>query len=79
MIVLAALTIAAIKPAINLVQSYRQVSQTRVDLHAAQAETDRLQRRVKHLQGDAVLRREARRQGMIEPGESAWVVNGIKR
>lgn len=77
--VLALLAVSAIKPAVNLIQSYRLVSQTRVHLHATQAETDRLQRRVKHLRGDAVLRREARRQGMVGAGEQAWVVNGIKR
>ncbi|MCO5315643.1 MAG: hypothetical protein M9938_05725 [Solirubrobacterales bacterium] len=77
--VLSLLALAAIKPAVNLVQNYRLVSQTRVRLHAAQAETDRLERKVKHLRGDSVLRLEARRQGMIEPNERAWVVNGAGR
>lgn len=74
-----ALAFAAIKPAVNLFHNYRLVSETRVRLHETRAQTDQLERRVKHLRGDAVLRREARRQGMIEPGEQAWVVNGIKR
>ncbi len=77
--VVAMLAFSAIKPAVNLFQNYRLVSETRERLHATQARTDQLERRVKHLRGDAVLRREARRQGMIEPGEQAWVVNGIKR
>lgn len=77
--VVAFLMFSAIRPAVNLFENYRLVSQTRVRLHATQAETYRLEQRVKHLRGDAVLRREARRQGMIVPGEQAWVVNGIKR
>lgn len=78
-LVVATLALMAIKPAFNLMQNYRLVSETRERLHATQAETDRLERRVKHLQGDAVLRREARRQGMVESGEEAWVVDGLKR
>lgn len=75
-LVIAFLAFSAIKPALNLMHSYRQVSETRERLHSTLGVADRLERRVKHLRGDTVLTREARRQGMIEPGENAWVVSG---
>ncbi len=76
---LALLAVLAIKPAVNAFHNYRLVGQTKERLYAAQEENYRLQRQVKHVRGEAVLRREARRQGMIDSGEQAWVVNGIKR
>jgi len=78
-LVVAMLALSAIKPAWNLAHTYRLVGHTKERLHQAQAENARLERRGKHLRGDNVLRREARRQGMIEADEQAWVVNGIKR
>ncbi len=78
-LVLALLAVLAIKPAWNLVHTYRLVGHTKERLYAAQEENATLERRVKHVRGEVVLRREARRQGMIDSGEQAWVVNGIKR
>ncbi|MBK5231776.1 MAG: septum formation initiator family protein [Thermoleophilia bacterium] len=66
-------------PLYNLARTYRQAGATKVELHRVQAENTQLERRVKHVRGDSVLRREARRQGLIVPGEQAYVVNGIKR
>ncbi|MDQ2621653.1 MAG: septum formation initiator family protein [Actinomycetota bacterium] len=77
-LVIALLVILAVKPAINAFQNYRLVGHTKERLYAAQEENARLERQVKHVRGDAVLRREARRQGMIDSGEQAWVVNGVK-
>jgi len=67
-----------VSPLINLARTYRSAGATKVELHRVQAVNDQLERRVKHVKGDSVLRREARRQGMIVPGEQAYVVNGIK-
>jgi len=64
-------------PLMNLAKTYRQAGASKVQLHAVQAEHAQLLRRVKHVQSDAVLRREARRQGMVLPDEQAYVVNGI--
>jgi len=77
-LVVGLLLVAAIKPAWNLVNTYRLAGQTKVRLHEAQAENAVLERRVKRARSQNTLRREARRQGMILPGERAWVVNGIK-
>lgn len=77
-IVVVVLLAAMVKPAWNAVQSYRQAGQSKVRLHQVQAEHAMLERKVKRARSDATLEREARRQGMIGPGEEAWVVNGIK-
>lgn len=77
-IVCFALIVSAIGPLIHLGKTYRQAGATKAELRLVQAENGRLEQRVKHVRSDAVLRREARRQGMIVPGEQAYVVNGIK-
>lgn len=73
-----ALILSAIGPTYHLVKTYRQAGATKAELRLVQAENGLLERRVKHVRSDAILRREARRQGMIVPGEQAYVVNGIK-
>ena len=72
------LLISYVGPLYNLAKTYRSAGATKAELHRVQAENAQLERRVKHVKGDSVLRREARRQGLIEPGEQAYVVNGIK-
>ncbi|MGA7398040.1 MAG: septum formation initiator family protein [Solirubrobacterales bacterium] len=72
------LLISYVSPLINLAKTYRSAGATKVELHQVQALNDQLERRVRHVKDDSVLRREARRQGMIVPGEEAYVVNGIK-
>ncbi len=66
-------------PLYNLVRTYRQAGATKAELHRVQAENTQLERRVNHVRSESVLRREARRQGLIVPGEQGYVVNGIKR
>lgn len=78
MVVCFALIVSAIGPLINFGKTYRQAGATKAELRMVQAENGQLERRVKHVRSDAVLRREARRQGMIVVGEQAYVVNGIK-
>ncbi len=63
----------------NLVRSYGLVGQTEAELIEVRSENRLLERRTKHLTSDAVLEREARRQGMALPGEQAYVVEGVGR
>lgn len=73
------LLISYIGPLIDLNQSYRLAGSTRAELQKVTAQNEALERRAKHLQSDVVLEREARRQGMIVPGEQPYVVNGLGR
>ena len=77
-LLVAGLLISYIGPLVNLAKTYRSAGATKVQLHQVQAKNDLLERRVDHIKGDAVLQREARSQGMINPGETPYVVNGIK-
>lgn len=72
------LVLSYFNPLLNLARTYRQAGATKAELHRVQAENAQLERRVRHVRGESVLRREARRQGLIVPGERAYVVNGIK-
>ena len=76
--VIVLLFIAMIKPAWNAVHNYRLAGQTKERLHRVQADHALLERQVKRARSEGTLSREARRQGMIGPGEEAWVINGIK-
>ena len=66
-------------PVYNLATTYRNASEVKAEFHRVQAENERLQRLAKRARSEAVLRSEARRQGMIVPGEQAYVVNGLNR
>ena len=63
----------------NLVRSYGLVGQTEAELARVKTENGLLERQTRHLTSDAVLEREARRQGMALPGEQAYVVDGVGR
>lgn len=73
-----ALLISYINPVINLAKTYRSAGASKAELHRVQAENELLERRVRHVKGDAVLEREARSQGLINAGETPYVVNGLK-
>ena len=66
-------------PAYNMISTYRETSAVKAEYHQVVAENQRLKRLSEHVKTDSVLRREARRQGMVVVGEQAYVVNGLKR
>ncbi len=68
-----------IGPAYNLVTTYMHAGDLKEERHRVMDENKRLQRLSEKAGSDAVLRREARRQGMIVPGEQAYVISGLNR
>lgn len=76
-LVLGAICFSYFNPAINLFNSYKANSETRAALQALTAENARLEARTKALQDPSVLTREARRQGMVLPGERPYVIRGL--
>jgi cell division protein FtsB len=76
-IVLAAVLFSYLNPAVNFIHSYRGSQDAKARLAELQQETSRLERRVKATREASVLEREARRQGMIFPGERAYVIQGL--
>lgn len=75
---LAAVLFSYLNPAVNLIDSYRGSQDAKSRLAQLQEETARLERRVKSTLDPSVLEREARRQGMIRPGERAYVIHGLR-
>ena len=56
-------------PAYNLATTYRETSAAKAEYHEVAAENLRLKKLAERARSEAVLRREARRQGMIVVGE----------
>jgi cell division protein FtsB len=78
-LVLGAILISYLNPLIGFVQTYRGSSVAKAHLHELVVENKSLHRRVQSTDDPAVLERQARRQGMIAPGERAYVVHGLNR
>lgn len=74
---LAAIAFSYFNPAVNLFNSYRANNDAQQNLARLMAENKRLEARSKALRDPAVLAREARRQGMVAPGERPYVVRGL--
>jgi cell division protein FtsB len=78
-IVLAAVLFSYLNPLVNFVHAYRDSTDAKQHLRELQVENRRLHDRVQSADDPAVLEREARREGMIEPGERPYVVHGLNR
>jgi hypothetical protein len=78
-IVLGAVLVSYLNPLVGFVQSYRGSSAAKARLHELVVENRRIHDRVQSTDDLGVLEREARRQGMIQPGERPYVVHGLNR
>jgi cell division protein FtsB len=68
-----------IGPARSYFATRSQAVEKRVVVQRLQAENTRLKARARDLRNPATLEREARRMGMVRPGERAYVVKGLPR
>jgi cell division protein FtsB len=76
-VVLGAILFSYLNPVVNFIHTYTGSSAERVQLHKLQAENTALHRKVKASASSSVLETAARSQGMIEPGERAYVIHGL--
>jgi cell division protein FtsB len=76
--VLAAVLYSYLNPAINLVKTYAATGAAKAELHEVLRENRRLHRRVQSAEDPIVVDRKARAQGMVAPGETPYVVSGLK-
>ena len=74
-----AILVSYLNPVVSFVHLYRGSTETRAHLHSLLAENKRLHARVQSTDDPVVLERAARRQGLIQPGERAYVVHGLNR
>ena len=66
-----------VHPLLSIWSTRGEAAQRRADVVRLQAEQDRLTRRVKALRSPGALEREARRLGMVRPGERAYVIENL--
>ncbi len=73
-LVLGVILLSYLNPALNFVHVYRGTSVAKAELRGLQRENGQLEKSVDSANDPAVLEREARRQGMVEPGEQSVVI-----
>ena len=66
------------RPARTYFQTRHTLDERRVDVRQLSAEKQRLQRLLDASTSDAALEREARRLGLVRPGEQLFIVKGIE-
>ncbi len=66
-----------VHPLLSIWSTRGEAAQRRADVVRMQAENDRLARRVKALRSPGALEREARRLGMVRPGERSYVIENL--
>jgi cell division protein FtsB len=64
-------------PSLSFMSTYREAKAKRGEVRSLQAENDRLRARRKALQNPRKLEQEARRLGLVKPGEKPFVVKGL--
>jgi hypothetical protein len=73
------LLVSYISPLVDLGRTFQLSKQSTADLQRVRVENEILREKAEFLQSDTVLRREARRQGMVSEGERAYVIGGLGR
>jgi cell division protein FtsB len=66
-----------IHPLLSIWSTRGEAAQRRTDVARLQEQNDRLTRRIRALRGPSALEREARRLGMVRPGERAYVIQNL--
>jgi cell division protein FtsB len=64
-------------PSLNFFHTYREAQSRRGEVRQLQAENAKLRARRKALQNPRTLEREARRLGLVKPGERPFIVKGL--
>jgi len=67
----------AVGPAINLAGTWREAHQRNATVKQLERENATLRARRQALRDPRTLEREARRLGLVKPGERSYVVNGL--
>jgi cell division protein FtsB len=64
-------------PAISFVETWQEAKQRRAEVRELQRENTKLKARRQALRDPRTLEREARRLGLVKPGERAYIVKGL--
>lgn len=75
-VVLAAIAVAYVHPIRSYADARGEVDQRKADIAALEREQERLDARIKVAETDDFVEREARKLGLVRPGERLFIVNG---
>jgi cell division protein FtsB len=77
LVVLLGVVALYVGPSISFFHTYKEAEAKRGEVRALQAENARLRARKQALRSPATLEQEARRLGLVKPGEKPFVVKGL--
>jgi cell division protein FtsB len=77
--VLGVILILYVSPVVHWIEQSRTASHLHSQVRSLQSEHDGLQARLRELRAPGAVEREARRLGMVAPGEKPYVVQGVPR
>jgi cell division protein FtsB len=76
--VLAAIAIGYVHPLRAYLDARADVTQRRADISALEQQTSALERQLEFARTDVFVEREARRLGLVRPGERLFIVKGVE-
>jgi cell division protein FtsB len=76
-LVLFGVMVSYLNPLVNLMQAWQGSKSSEAQLAQLKQEKTDLQQQLRDVSSPATLEREARRLGMVRPGEHAYVVHGL--
>lgn len=76
-VVLTAIAVAYVHPIRSYMDARGQVERRKADIAALEREQERLDRRIDVAETDEFVEREARKLGLVKPGERLYIVTGI--
>jgi cell division protein FtsB len=76
-LVLFGVLVSYLNPLVNLVEAWQGSKSSEQQLTQLKQEQTQLRGQLREVSSPATLEREARRLGMVEPGEHAYVVHGL--
>jgi cell division protein FtsB len=77
--VVAAIAFGYVQPLRAYFDASGQAESSRADIAALEREQQALERRLEFTGTDAFIEREARRLGLVRPGERLFIVKGVER
>jgi len=78
-LVLFGVMVSYLNPLVNLLQAWQGSKASEQQLAQLEQEKAQLTEQLREVSSPATLEREARRLGMVRPGEHAYVVHGLGR
>jgi cell division protein FtsB len=76
-LVLFGVMVSYLNPMVNLLQAWQGSMSSEAELAQLKRERVDLTNRLREVSSPAALEREARRLGMVQPGEHAYIVHGL--